>query len=491
MFSTRSLILGLASLFCASTASAQFVAQDPRLLRMDPPRIELDAPISEFAQPTDDAGLRGRLQRALDSVYALTSVAGRYGLTASVIMPGGEQWSGTVGISHPGVPLRPEHLVEIASNTKTFVTAAILQLEEEGKLAITDRITKYLPQFENVDTTITIKQLLDHSSGVFDYLNDDPEATLLVDAYFLRPTKVWKPEEVLESIGAANFKPGSTYKYSNTGFTLLGMIIESVTQHRFADEIRARFLDPLQLSSTFAGSDEEIAGEFTHQWVPAYNNDPARDLGTIDKTGQLSLAWSAGYIVSTPTDMARWAHTLYRGKLLTQSSMTKMLKMNNWPDGGKYGLGTAQVPYGSKKMYGHSGHLFGFSSMMYTNPKDSVTLVVVSNSEGLPDDITLNDHALGLLAEIYRPVTSSVNASQPLRIYQIEGGRTLKIELPESASLVGNVQVIDVLGRVYTPHADIIGNGIRIELDAMPRGVYNYSVQTSSGHYTGKISKAL
>lgn len=482
--------LAAAALFLSvSSASAQFVAQDPRLLRMEDPRLELNAPANEFAQPSADASLPTRLQRALDSVYALTSEDGRYGITASVIVNGQVQWNGASGISEPGVPLRSDHLVEIASNTKTFITAAILQLEEEGKLAITDPISKYLPSFENIDTNITIKQLLEHSSGVYDYLNDDPNATLLIDAYDLHPQRVWTAPEVLASVGAPNFKAGTSFRYSNTGFTLLGMIIESVTQARVADELRRRFFDPLQLSSTFAGSDEDIFGEFAHQWIAAYDGEPARDLWGIDKTGHLSLAWTGGYIVSTPSDLARWSHALYRGKLLSPASMTKMLKMNSWPDGTRYGLGAGQVPYGAKKLYGHGGRLIGFQSMMYTMPKDSVTFVIVTNSDPLPNDVVLNDYAIAILQEIYRPVAATVSSSQPLRIYQIEGGRTLKIELPETEVLTGEVRLIDILGRTYVPHMDMVGSSARVELDAIPPGVFTYVVRSNSGTHTGRISR--
>jgi D-alanyl-D-alanine carboxypeptidase len=490
MFTFRSVLLCVVTLLLSSQSFAQFVARDPKFFRSEPLRVELNAPGNSAAQPTADPTIHSRFQRALDSVYALTSIEGRYGITASIIMPGGDQWKGTAGISQPGVPLSPEHLVEIASNTKTFVTAAILQLEEEGKLVITDPISNYLPEFAFIAPSVTIKQLLEHSSGIYDYLNDDPDGVLLIDAYFNRPSHRWTPTELLESIDAPNFQPGTSYKYSNTGFILLGMVIESVTKHRVADELRARFFEPLGLSMTFAGSDEDILGEFAHQWVPEYDGQAATDLGLIEKTGQLSMAWAAGYIVSTPEDMARWAHALYRGKILSQASMTKMLKMNTWPDGAKYGLGTGQVPYGSKRMYGHGGHLFGFSSMMYTNPRDSVTLVIVSNSEQLPDDITPNDYALALLAEVYRPVSSSVSTAEPLRIYQIEGGRTLKIELPEHAALIGSVQLTDILGRTYSPRTDIIGNGARVELDALPRGVFTYAVRSTSGVHVGKVSHA-
>lgn len=491
MLTFRSFLLACAALLISTQTQAQFVDRDPKLVRFEDPRLELPAPENSAAQPAADASLPGRLQRALDSLYALTTEEGSYGVTASIIVPGGAQWMGTSGISHPGVPIRPEHLIEIASNTKTFIAAAILQLEEEGKLVITDPIANYLPEFAYVSPTITIKQLLEHSSGVYDFLNDDPDATLIMDAYFQRPSKRWTPEEVLEYLDMPNFNPGTRYKYSNTGFTLLGMVIESITKNSVANELRSRFFELLGLSSTFAGSDEQILGTFTRHWIAEYDGQPAMDLSTIDKTGHLSLAWTGGYMVSTPEDMARWAHALYRGQILTQASMTKMLKMNTWSDGGKYGLGTAQVPYGLKRLYGHTGRLIGFQSMMFTNPKDSVTIVVATNSDPLPFDVQLNDYVLALLGEVYRPVAASVDLSQPLRIYLIEGGRTLRIELPEHEALIGSVHLTDILGRTYTSRTDVIGNGIRVELDALPRGVFTYAVRSTRGIHVGKISHAF
>jgi hypothetical protein len=126
--------------------------------------------------------------------------------------------------------------------------------------------------------------------------------------------------------------------------------------------------------------------------------------------------------------------------------------------------------------------------MMYTMPKDSVTIVIVSNYDPLPNDVTVNDYAVALLAEVYRPVAASVNSPETsLRAYQIEGGRTLKIELPEHETLTGNIQLVDILGRRYTPRFDVVGNGVRVELDALPKGLYNYSVPTASRMEVGKI----
>lgn len=479
-------VLALLVLFIAESLSAQV------FLRAGQP----ERPVAELRQPTHtlgplavDPSLADRLQHALDSVYAETSLAGRYGVTASVLISGIPQWLGTSGISRPGKPMEPHHLMEMASNTKTFVAAAILQLEEEGKLSIADSIGKYLPAFPYVDGSITIKQLLEHSSGLYDYMNDDPDGILFYDAYFTRPSYRWTPSELLDNhMDEPHFSSGKNYRYCNTGFLLLGMVIERVTDQPVAQLLRSRFFEPLGMTRTFAGSDEEIEGEFATNWVAAYNGQPEQDLSGIDKTAQLSLAWTAGYIVSTPEDLATWSHALYRGKLLSQVSMTKMLQMRTWSDGTRYGLGTGQVPYGSKRLYGHNGRLLGFQSMMYTNPRDSVTFVIAANSDPLPGDITLNDYAIAILGEIYRPASSVSLVSDTARIYQIEGGRTLKVELADN-EIVHDATVYDMLGRSLSVRADLLGGNDRIDLDQLPKGVYTYRIRTDRSEYTGKLSR--
>src|SRR5205085_7981018 len=176
------------------------------------------------------------------------------------------------------------------------VSALILQLEDSGKLAIGDPIYKYLPkQYPNVDPNITIKQLLEHSSGIFDYLNDDSLFTILNDAYGSHPGKRWSPEEILMNyVGTPHFKAGASYRYSNTNYLLLGLIAEKVTGNSAAHEIHRRFLDPLGLTHTFCCWEDSIPAGFCHNWNAAPDSlTPSLDYYSIDKSAQLTMANTA------------------------------------------------------------------------------------------------------------------------------------------------------------------------------------------------------
>lgn len=122
-----------------------------------------------------DTTLGTRILKAMQTSYNKTNNFGKHGISASVIIPGRTQWSGGVGLSDATTPIDTNMLFEIASNTKTFTTALIMQLRDEGKLSLNDSLKKWIPAYAFVDSNITIRQLLSHSSGLYDYLNDDPK----------------------------------------------------------------------------------------------------------------------------------------------------------------------------------------------------------------------------------------------------------------------------------------------------------------------------
>jgi len=501
----RILISATLLLLLSLSAPAQFKRNNPLVSVQNPAfiRSELQAP--DFSASGNrtlaiDPSLPERLQHALDSLYAKTTSFGKHGVAAAIIVPGLPMWTGSVGESYPGVLLTSEHLFEIASNTKTFTTAFIMQLAEEGKLSLSDSLWKWLPPYANIDSTITIRQLLEHSSGIYDYLNDDTSFTLLTSAYFEQPEKVWAPNEILtEYIGKPNFKAGKSYKYSNTNFLLLGLIAENAAGANYATEIRRRFLDPLTLSQTFVGWKDSIVGEFTHNWFTTANNQPMLDLGDIEKTAQLSMAGAAGGNVSAPADLAVWVKALYEGSsLLADSSKAQMIKVKTWPDGTRYGLGTARVPYGTKSFYGHTGGLLGFYSDMFNNPKDSVTFVIYMNSGSFEGDVSINDYALALLNEIYKPaasVASRTNASFEVSISPnpFKERTTVRFVLPEASVI--RIGLYNALGQEVTllSSGSLPAGEHRIDLPAtgLPIGAYTLRLSTidANTYYNVLLSK--
>lgn len=481
------------------SASAQFERFAPVVSVQNPALRAEQLPAPDFSAIGQrtlaiDETLPARLQHVLDSLYAKTTLNGKHGVAAAIIVPGQPIWTGAVGESHPGVPLTSQHLFEIASNTKTFTTAFIMQLAEEGKLSLSDPLSKWVPSYQNIDSTITIRQLLDHSSGIYDYLNDDPLAEILIRSYFYEPEKYWTPDEILSSyIGEPNFKQGTSYRYSNTNFLLLGVIAEKAAGADFASEVRRRFFTPLGLTSTFVGWKDSIVGEFTHNWHDTLKNAPMMNLGEIDKTAQLSMADAAGGNVSIPSDLALWVKALYEGNLLADSSKAQMIKLKTWPGGMRYGLGTVRVPYGTRSFYGHTGGLLGFYSNMFNNPKDSVTFVLYMNSGYFEGDVSINDYVLALLNEVYKPAASVADGSSQTNVSvspnPISRSATITYALPATDHV--RLSIYDLFGQELVVLANgIIGAGQHaVTLDAanFPAGAYTYRLSTSDGVTTGKV----
>ncbi len=444
-----------------------------------------------------DPTLPARLQSALDVTIAKTSVRGKHGVSASVIVPGMSQWEGSAGESYSGVPMTNAMQFEIASNTKTMVATLILKLQEEGKLSINDPLHYWFPSYPNIDSNITIKQLLDHSSGIFDYVNDDGTGAVISDMYFVHPEKQWTAEEIIQNyVGKANFAAGTSYRYSNTNFLLLGMIAEKADGVELGKNLRTRFFDPLALTQTYAGWRDSVPAPYSHNWLDiAIEPNPFTDLGGIEKTAQLTGCRGAGGVVSTPHDLARWAKNLYEGHILNKASLASMLKMNNWPGGGTYGLGAFSVPYYTKTFYGHNGHLPGFLTDMFNMPKDSVTVVVYLNTEEIVKDVTLNDYLVALLNEIYRPVNGvSAQSISELTASVYPNPASDKIvftyELQSSSSV--SITVYDLLGRevLRTSTAPSVGKqAVTLDIHSLLQGSYLYRIETNAGMLSGRIQK--
>jgi D-alanyl-D-alanine carboxypeptidase len=368
-----------------------------------------------------DTTLPARIIASMNATYGKQRLYARHGVACSIHIPGHPDWSGAIGLNDETNPMDTGLVFEVASNTKTFVTALIMKLQDQGKLSIKDSIGKWLlKKYPNVDGQITIEQLLNHSSGIYDYLNDDPKATVFVE-FFTDPTKRWTPDSILfNHVGAPNFKAGTSYKYSNTNFVLAGLIAESAGGAPLGTQIHTNFIDPLKLTRTFFGGEDSIPLPFAHNWSYADTSNPEIDYYDVDKTGQLSGAWGAGNIVATTSDLLRWCTLLYTGQVVSKAALAEMMAVHRWPDGSYYGLGTSRAPYGNKFLFGHGGSLLGFKSTMLANPKDSITVVVYMNSDpefvnGKVIDATTNDYILDVFNEIYR-APASVSEEKPAMV---------------------------------------------------------------------------
>jgi D-alanyl-D-alanine carboxypeptidase len=328
--------------------------------------------------PKTTLPLAEQLQAALDKERASNNLIG---VSAAVIIPGQEIWRGVSGMSNPAASekIRPEMLFNIASITKIYTAALILKLAEEDQLTLEDPLHQWLPGFENIDSTVTIRQLLNHTSGIFDYLAH-PD---FIPAVVADLTRFWTPEEMLSYAKEPYFSHGSGWEYSNTNYILLGMIIKKVTHSKVSTELRKRFFGPLNLNNTFLPAEEEMVGKVAHFWSDLLDGDGTLDdLSSLPRTAMYSVTWTSGGIFSTADELAKWAHALYGGDILSQASRDQMLAFHpNPPDNG-YGLGTERAILLGRELWGHGGgNPVGYTSQVIYSPQDKVTIAVLMNQE--------------------------------------------------------------------------------------------------------------
>jgi CubicO group peptidase (beta-lactamase class C family) len=493
-------------LFVSAISSAQMQpGLDPLWIHTNqkltsPSEIRLVIPLTnEKRILAIDQTLPTRIQNAMDALYAATKPHRKHGVSASVIVPGLPQWSGSVGESYAGVPMHDSLLFEIASNTKTFTAALILQLVDDGMLSLSDPIKKFIGPYPNVDSNATIEQLLNHSSGIYDYLNDDPTLAVLNETYLFNADKVMSPDTILfKYVGPKNFNAGLSYKYCNTGFLLLGLIAEKITGKSYGHLVHQRFLAPLGLEHTFVGWEDSIKGTFAHNWIGDDDTvDELYDIGDIVKTGQLSMAHAAGGMVSRPSELVKWVHWLYGADPVSPVLRAKMIDFHTWPDGGRYGLGTAVVPFnkhGKRDLYGHTGGLPGFGSMMFTMPTDSVSFVMYINADQAKGDVLLNDYVIAVLSEIYKPAATvskqdAFTSSVVVVPNPVSTTATLLYELPEESSVT--ISLFNTLGEevisVPSSHHSIGKQYETLDLTKLPVGAYYYRIKAGSNFTSGLV----
>ncbi|EME61992.1 beta-lactamase class C [Amycolatopsis decaplanina DSM 44594] len=306
------------------------------------------------------------------------------GAQATVTTTSGRTWSEREGVGNieDRTPFPRGAKFRAASVTKPFVAVVVLQLVAEGKVRLDTPIDRYLPGLVagngNDGSKITVRQLLQHTSGLYDYVRD-----LDVDAWRHRGAE---PEELV-TIGLEHpplFAPGTSWSYSNTNYVVAGMLIEKLTGRSVATEIRSRIAEPLGLRDTYLPlrGDESLPSPHPRGYTP-------RATGLADFTDfDPSAAGASGGLVSTGEDLDRFFGALVDGRLLPRPQLTEMQRTVPAPvgiPGAEYGLGIASVPLScGGRFWGHGGNIIGFANLSGAVPHGKRVNVVV-NQDPLPD----------------------------------------------------------------------------------------------------------
>jgi D-alanyl-D-alanine carboxypeptidase len=267
-------------------------------------------------------------------------------------------------------------LFAIGSITKNVVAALVFQLAEEGILSLDDPLHKWLPAYPHIDSAIPIRQLLAHTSGIFMFW-DNPN--LWEDLIKYRE-KVFTPEEVLTYLDEPHFPPGQGFRYSNTNYLLLAMIVTRATGSTLSAEFRKRFWEPMGLRNTYLSMEEQIPDNLAHVWGDNFENDGSnRDLTYLPRASHESITYGSSGIFTTPEDLSRWCKALFEGRVLKKISMDQMLDFQQ--EG--YGLGIHLISKNianGQRAYGHGGGNIGTSTYMVYLPDFAVSIAVSINS---------------------------------------------------------------------------------------------------------------
>ena len=304
--------------------------------------------------------------------------------------------------------------VRVGSNTKTFVAVVVMQLVQEGKVGLDEPIETYLPGLikgEGVDgSKITVRQLLQHTSGLPDF---DETLFGTIDIFQYRHHYV-PPRDVLDSALSkpAQFEPGTQWKYTNTNYIVLGMLVERVSQRPVGEQIDQRIVKKLGLSHTYfpAPGEEKIRG--THPRGYHLNGEgKLEDITEMDPT----WGWAAGAMVSTPSELNTFFQAVFDGRLLTQASIDEM--KNGAVDASSY-LGPGTV-YGlgligrslscGGTSWGHGGTIHGYQTDNAVGPDGTaVTVAVTALPTAIADQSNLENSAKEKAGKIAEAVDISL-----------------------------------------------------------------------------------
>jgi D-alanyl-D-alanine carboxypeptidase len=325
--------------------------------------------VSIAAAPAQSARARS-LETEIDALLA-TGVPG-----AIVLSRQGTRLLHTargLGRKAPRTPMRPADRFRIASLTKTYVAAVVLQLVREQKLALDDSVERWLPGMVPNGRAITIRQLLNHTSGLYDYWKDERFFRQLLK----NPAEAW-PSRRLVEIAASHdplFAPGARWAYSNTNYILAGLIVEAAGGRPLQVELRERLFTPLGLRETSYPDTPRIDGQHARGYL-VLDKPPAQDVTAVTPTA----AGAAGALVSTAGDVSRYYRALLAGRVIGTDQLREMQTTVATGKSFRYGLGLARYQMSCGPAWGHQGEFAGYLTVAVTGGDGQRQAVVFANT---------------------------------------------------------------------------------------------------------------
>jgi len=353
----------------------------------------------QVSGPVSEKDLASQIDKLLSGVYKPDGP----GASILVKKQGKVIWRKGYGLANLelNVPVEPDMIFRLGSITKQFTAVAVLMLAEEGKLSLQDEITKFLPDYPTQGRKITVEHLLTHTSGVKSYTDlpewlplqrKDMTVGEIIDLFKNQPTE---------------FAPGERWKYSNSGYILLGAIIEKASGKTYADFVEQRIFGPLGMKSTCYDSTSRIIRRRASGYAKGnagFENAPYMSM---------SQPYAAGSLASSVDDLATWTESLLAGKLVKKETLERAFTSYKLKDGQdtKYGYGWCISDYEGHRLIEHGGGIHGFLSHALFFPEDQVFVAMLANStvmELQPEPLAFKAGCLALGIPYKEPVPVSL-----------------------------------------------------------------------------------
>ncbi len=385
------------------------------------------------------------LQKSLDSVCTLYNIKGA---TAAVLVPGQGIWEGTHGISKPNEPVNKSMAFGMGSNTKTYIAALLLKLQQAGKLSLNDTIGKWIQGYPNIPGSVTIKQCLNHTTGIAEYLS-----AAVNDSLLQNPPKIWTLQEMLTTVKEPNFAPGTSWSYSNTGYIIAGIIIEAVTGKTYQQAMHEWILDSAGYNHTFFYGEPNSA-PLPGQWTMNLTGTSMVEMNSyqVNIIPQLfSLASTAGGLMCTASDNVRFWFDLVKGNLLDRTLFKEMLEFVPVSSGTSYGLGIFRYNRrtNGRTVYSHGGTFLGFINENVIDTFSGAVISVLTNQDSISNSRILSSvipalhrHTLGLQ---YLGVNQP-NTYHTLKVFPNPANDLLSISEYQN---LNEIKLIDLTGKVH------------------------------------------
>ena len=360
-----------------------------------------------FAAPPGSEVIAARTDALVENVLAKPGAVG-----FSVAVARGQEFILAKGYglaeAEHRAPANADTLFRIGSITKQYTAAAIMWLVQDLQIELDDPITKFMPEYPTQGNTVTFRHLLNHTSGIKSYTS--------IPGFMEQRTSRDMPHEELLNVfqnEPFDFKPGEKWSYNNSGYYLLGVILEKITGQRYGDFLYERFFHKNGLRHTRYDSNSEIIANRAQGY--RFIN------GTIanDQHMAVSIPFAAGGLIASAQDLVKWQMLLHQGRIVRDDAYQMMIKPGTLNSGEAfdYGFGLAIMQFEGRRMIAHGGGIFGFNSMLLYLPDDQIHVAVISNSEAASSEKLAFDIARAALGIEKPPVKDLSLTEAEMKLY--------------------------------------------------------------------------